>query len=221
MIGGANLSQALSSDRAESKSGIKVRVYNHARVPGETLERAKAEAAAVFRNIKVGTAWVDCDLPGTRLLNDPGCNPRHGPTDLVLRIVPRSMTERYGFRRGVLGFALNTKKSRFGYAAYLFFDRLQGLPGWRSAGRPGWDRKQLRPAVNGTLNFSSREGKRIRAGVRHRIRARQRHPGAALLPTKRKVRRLLELAPPPPNLPYLCRAPGWSDLQQRKPPAGA
>ena len=215
-----------------------VRVYNHARVPGETLERAKAEAAAVFRNIRVGTAWVDCALPGTKLPNDPGCNPRHGPTDLVLRIVPRSMTERYGFRRGVLGFALNTKKSRFGFAAYLFFDRLQGLPGWRSAAerpvilghliaheighlllgyqkhslaglmRPGWDRKQLLQAVNGTLNFSSREAKRIRADVLNRMRARQRHPGAALPPARRKVRGLLELAPPPPTLPYLCRAPG-------------
>ncbi len=202
-----------------------VRVYNHARVSGEALERAKAEAAAVFRKIKVGTAWVDCALLGTKLPNDPGCNPRHGPTDLVLRIVPRSMTKRYGFRRDVLGFALNVKKSRFGYAVYVFLDRLQGLPGWRSAERPvilghliaheighlllgyqkhslaglmrpGWDRKQLRQAVNGTLNFSSRQAKRIRADVLNRMRARQRHPGAALLPTKRKVRGLLELAPP-------------------------
>ena len=180
---------------------LTVRVYNHARVPGETLERAKAEAAALFRKIRVGTAWVDCTLPGTKLPNDPGCSPRHGPTDLVLRIVPRSMTERYGFRRGVLGFALNAKKSRFGYAAYVFLDRLQGLPGWRSAAeqpvilghliaheighlllgyqkhslaglmRPGWDRKQRNQAVSGTLHFIPWQANRIRADVRDRMRA--------------------------------------------------
>ena len=122
-----------ATNQGDPNLKLTVRVYNHARVPGETLERAKAEAAAVFRKIRVGTAWVDCALPGTKLPNDVGCNPRHGPTDLVLRIVPRSMTERYGFRRDVLGFALNTKKRGSGYAAYVFFDRLQGLAGWRSA----------------------------------------------------------------------------------------
>ena len=144
---------------------------------------------------------LDCKLPGVVGLADAACTDHQGPTDLVLRLLPHAMAKRYGLRPRVLGVALHGGKAEFGYVAGIFFDRIQGLPGWRSgderpvilghliaheighllldsgkhslAGlmRSGWDRKQLKEAVSGTLHFSPWQAKRIRADVRDRMRA--------------------------------------------------
>ncbi len=192
--------QVLDRMRAEPL-GFTIRVYDYAGASADTLRRAKTAAASVFQYIEIETVWVDCKLPGVAGLADAACTEYQGPTDLVLRLVPHSMAKRYGLRPRVLGVALHGGKAEFGYVAGIFFDRIQGLPGWRSADerpvilghliaheighlllgsgkhslaglmRPGWDRKQLKEAVSGTLHFSPWQAKRIRADVLDRMRA--------------------------------------------------
>ena len=195
------LARTPAASKVKEPLRLTVRVYDYAGASEDTLRRAKTAAASVFRNIEIETVWVDCKRPGVVGLADAACTDNQGPTDLVLRLLPHSMAKRYGLRPRVLGIALHGGKAEFGYVAGIFFDRIQGLPGWRSADerpvilghliaheighlllgsgkhslaglmRPGWDRKQLKEAVSGTLHFSSRQAKRIRADVLDRMRA--------------------------------------------------
>ena len=195
------LARTPAASKVKEPLRLTVRVYDYAGASEDTLRRAKTAAASVFRNIEIETVWVDCKRPGVVGLADAACTDNQGPTDLVLRLLPHSMAKRYGLRPRVLGIALHGGKAEFGYVAGIFFDRIQGLPGWRSADerpvilghliaheighlllgsgkhsrgglmRPGWDRKQRKQALSGTLRFIPWQAERIRADVRDRMRA--------------------------------------------------
>ena len=121
------LARTPAASKVKEPLRFTVRVYNYARVPRKTLERAKAEAAAVFRNTKVGTAWVDCDPSVEGFPRNPACKPNPLPTQVVLRLLPRSMAEPLGLHPKNIGLALPAKKRGFGSVTNVFYHRVKEL----------------------------------------------------------------------------------------------
>ncbi len=89
MAGSMALAGSQRKDSVPQYPAIEVFVYNYAQVPGNSLERAMREAARIFRQAGVELAWRDCPLAATTRSPDLPCERFIGPTNLVLRIVPR------------------------------------------------------------------------------------------------------------------------------------
>ena len=204
VVGFALPASARTPAASEVKEPLRftVRVYNYARVPRKTLERAKAEAAAVFRNIRVGTAWLDCDPSVEGFPRNPACKPNPLPTQVVLRLLPRSMAEPLGLDPKNFGLALPAKRRGFGSVTNVFYHRVKELCkrlhldrdlilGHIMAHEMGhlflgigshsdrgimhipWRTKQLDRAAKGNLHFTPAQSKQIRAQVLERLQAEQ------------------------------------------------
>ena len=202
LVPSAGWSAEPATSRAEPNLKFTVRVYNYARVPRKTLKRAKAEAAAVFRNIRVGTAWVDCDLSVEGFPRNPACKPNPLPTQLMLRLLPRSMAEPLGLHPKAFGLALPAKKRGFGSVTNVFYHRVKelcanlgldrdlilghimahemghlflgiGSHSDRGIMHVPWRTKQLDRAAKGNLLFTPAQAEQIRAQVLERLQAEQ------------------------------------------------
>ena len=200
-LSSAGFAETLRVEQAKPSLEITVRVYNYARVPSGTLARAQKEATRIFRQIGVKLAWSPCPLSAAERQGNPACRGRMGPTDLQLRILPRSMAERSGLPSRTFGFAVLSKKGEFGSLTNVFYHRVKELSqrqyGWslilghlmahemghlllgigshsdRGIMRVPWDPKQLDRAAMGNLLFTPAQAERIRAQVQDRIRAQQ------------------------------------------------
>ncbi len=195
---------ALGRARTPSASGgedeltMTVRIYNYAKVPKRTLRRAQREAAGILRQMGVGTAWLGCRLSQTDPPKDSGCQQRLDPTNIVLRILPRSMAVRYPLPGKAYGFSLPLADGQFGTHGSLFYHRigdlatvgdfsravilghmiaheighlLLGPQSHSLAGimRAPWRRTDLDRAARGQLLFTAKQAERIRADVLARI----------------------------------------------------
>lgn len=121
-----------SHHKAEPGLRITVRVYNYAHVPNGTLARAEKKTSEVFRGIGVETVWLDGPLPSTEADQTPACKEPFGPTNLVLRILPRSMTAQLWSDRPRVDFALGFAQlpsggEESGVIANLFYHRVLEL----------------------------------------------------------------------------------------------
>jgi hypothetical protein len=84
----------------DTPTRITLRVYNYAEVPASVLRRAERQMDRIFNRFGVETTWLYCPTSPEQLVSNRACSGRLGPNDLVLKLLPASMSKRYGFRRG-------------------------------------------------------------------------------------------------------------------------
>ena len=129
---------------AQPDLSITIRLYNYAEVDGKALARAKEVTGRIFRQSSVETVWLDCPIEKVEVPSNPVCSGRHRHTDLVLRVLPRSMASRLPHENDSFGFAQLTGGNGYAFIASVFFHRVEELASnglWRTA--LGMDPRQL------------------------------------------------------------------------------
>ena len=95
-------------------------VYNDAEVPEQLLSAAEQDAGAVFAEAGLQAAWVNC-MPAKRAMTRPECSQPPAPAQLVVRLVPRSLT------LGDTAFGVAFLSNEGGTFADVFFDPFRRL----------------------------------------------------------------------------------------------
>jgi hypothetical protein len=204
LIGGLFLSLVLAatsygvladagSPQTRTSGQLTIRINNYAQLKPSVLLPAERAAADILRHSGVDPVWVEC-LNGQIGSGDPACASPVTPLDVVLNLLPRSMSDRLHLPNGVVGLAAQSSDSDFGYYASVFYDTVkdcvshdrQGLPellgaaiaheighlllGTHSHSNLGlmcglWSGKQLVAANQGGLSFSAAETERLQSAV--------------------------------------------------------
>ena len=113
---------------------IRLRIYTHARVPREVIERGAKQAGHVFRAIGIETAWLHCPTSPEHAAANRTCADPLGAADFVIRVLPRAMSKRYGLPKAVFGFSLPTREGRLGRTVNLFYRRVVDMAYYGSVG---------------------------------------------------------------------------------------
>ena len=195
----AGISCAGSLCQAQSGPRISVHIYNYAGVPLQTLLKAEDEAARIFQPAGIRALWLDCPLAPEQAAQFPGCQEPPGRTTFSLRLVSRTMAERYHFDPAEFGFTLLSDRGEPATSAFVCAEcietlaqgvesRLAGILGCMMAHEVGhlllgrgshsaagimhvpWGHKELDLAATGNLNFVRSEVRRMRAEVEKRMR---------------------------------------------------
>jgi len=116
-----------SSAGAEPSLKITVRVQDYAQVPRKTLEQAKSEAMAILGQTGVKVVWLDCPRPAERVQTPRACAEPFRPSDIALRILPKSMAERLPVSGDAFGFASQSTDNRPSFVANVFYHRVEAL----------------------------------------------------------------------------------------------
>jgi len=115
------------SDSAEPDFRLTVRVYDYARIARETLAKGESEAVRILRRAGMELDWADCTLAASGGQSQPVCQEDLAPTDISLRILPRSMSVHLPFRDNTLGFAGLSGEGERGSMASIFHSRVHDL----------------------------------------------------------------------------------------------
>ena len=118
----AQLCQGASADSREANPTITIHVYNYADVSPKTLIEAEKIAAGVIRQAGVETRWLNRHGKTKESSAEPE---RFHSNDIVLHMLPRSMTESFGLISERLGFAPGQGPNRTD--VYVFYDRAEQL----------------------------------------------------------------------------------------------
>ena len=129
--------------RDEPPRQLTLRIYTYAIVQPGILKRAQRETNRIFQRFAIETAWLHCPTSPQQLSANRACAGRSGPNHLVLKLLPESMSKRYGFQRGIFGFALPTAKARPGVTISLFFARVLDLAYYGGVGTSFEDAQAL------------------------------------------------------------------------------
>ncbi len=110
---------------------LTLRVYNYARIDPMSLALSEKMASAIFENVGLEIAWVDCSVsrPTSTSLSrpSPACQSDMGSTDLVLRILPRHMAIKLAARNDPLGSAQTCPESEPACELNVFYHRVDEL----------------------------------------------------------------------------------------------
>jgi len=197
-----------SARRAEARSEqqITVRIHDYAHANPTALLHAERVAGDILEQAGVAVVWLECPMDSSNS-GAAACSSTMSPVDLVMNLLPHSMSDRLHKPGGVLGFALEASGKDFGFNASIFydvvkdcvaeryqdFDELLGaaiahelghlLLGTNSHSSTGlmsafWSGKQLRIADQHGLVFSDAEAKRIQAALTARMLAATVSPEA-------------------------------------------
>jgi len=112
------------SQNPPSTPVITMRVYDYAQVEAQEWIRAKAEATRVLMSAGIEALWLDCPVTAEPL-NDHACRTPLKPTDLVLRILPKSMAERMARGADSFGFAQQSTDGTPSYVASVFYHQVE------------------------------------------------------------------------------------------------
>jgi hypothetical protein len=211
----------------EPTPNVTVWLYDYARIHRDALAQAKSEVRRIFRQAGVRITWVDCPCSGDESHKYPDCGGVLGPTQLVLRILPRSLPSRANGHSTVFGQAALPDDGGFGLQAGVYaygaeeLSREQNSPSAVILGhltahelghlligtathssvgimRGEWSVLDLKRAVQGRLLFSTKDAKRIRAQVRARMQAEHFATGNA---ARAGAQDSCETLPPPGRQP--------------------
>ena len=193
-LGSVGLADVASGVEADLRPTVTVRVFNYAGVAERIVAGAQEQAGRVLRDVDVHTLWVDCPTSLAALQTNTRCRGRAAPTELVIRIVPRSQNPRYR-----LGFAaLPTGKGKIASQASVFFEAAEelgaghptskaqmlgyilaheighlllgeGSHSGKGIMRTPWRKQEMNDAAKGTLGFSAKQAKRMKANVLSRV----------------------------------------------------
>ncbi len=101
-----------------------VRIYNYADVSDTVMNDAKRESNRIFAELEIETSWLNFPTSPELIASNRACSAKPGPDHLIVKILPKSMSNKYGFKRGIFGFALPTAKGVPGNSISLFFERV-------------------------------------------------------------------------------------------------
>jgi hypothetical protein len=185
----------LNADSATPVPRIRIRIYNYARISNDVLAEAKSSVTNIFLQVHVETQWLACRLSMADTSN-VSCQQPFGPTDLVLRILPRL---KGNFRHSSAGFSVCAQDSEPGFIANLSYERtlaaalssqvpiglvlghvaaheighlLLGTGSHSPAGimQANWKPEDLRRASQGLLSFSAQQAELIQSALKSRLR---------------------------------------------------
>ncbi|MBZ5565416.1 MAG: hypothetical protein LAP13_23710 [Acidobacteriia bacterium] len=193
IVGSLAFAGSQGRDGDSNKLQQSVFVYNYAQVPANSLERAKREAARIFRQAGVEIVWRDCPLGTAEGSQNSACEQFIGPATLLLRIVPRfeyapGITNKQTLGSSVGNLAtvsfhwvkdeaasgIATPSEILGPAiahelGHLLLGRRRHSP--IGIMRPRWSRQDFQRSPLGAFIFTSEEANLICAGVRSRAQA--------------------------------------------------
>ncbi len=107
---------------------ITFRIYNYARVGEQELTEAKREATRILAEIEVVALWRDCPLTEAASVANRNCENAVGARDVVLRILPREMAERFGLPPKTCGYAIQSEDEQsllYGNVFYQCVEEVQ------------------------------------------------------------------------------------------------
>ncbi len=119
-----NSADVLNRDQPNPSSILTLRVYNYAGIKPLILNRAKRHTDRIFKDFGIETAWLDCPTSPEDMAFNRSCAARIGAHDLALKLLPASMSKRFGFKTGIFGFALPTADGVPGNHISLFVARV-------------------------------------------------------------------------------------------------
>ncbi len=187
------LAAAQSSETApQADNQIRIRVYDYAGVSEDVLRKAEDVTTGIFQKVGVDFVWFTCARNG-KFSAKASCPEAMDRRDLILNIVPHSMSQGLGRKDEVDGLAVDGPDEFSGHA-WVFFDRakevaakqllnlanvlgnlmahelghlLLGSYPHSKTGlmRAGWSREEFIAANRGELGFSVPERERILKGV--------------------------------------------------------
>lgn len=181
-----------SGTGSQGENQIRIRVYDYAGVSEDVLRKAEDVTTGIFQKVGVDLVWFTCARNG-KFSDKASCPDAMDRTDLILNIVPHSMSKGLRGKDEVEGLAVDGPDEFSGHA-WVFFDRakevaakhLLNLPnvlgnlvahelGHLLLGscshsktglmRAGWSREEFIAANRGELGFSGPERERILKGV--------------------------------------------------------
>jgi hypothetical protein len=104
-----------------------LRIYNYADVPADILKRCERQMDRIFDRFGVDIARLYCPTSPGHLASKRTCSARLGPNQLVIKLLPASMSKRLGFPPDVFGIASPTGDGLPGANISLFFSRVLDL----------------------------------------------------------------------------------------------
>jgi hypothetical protein len=187
-----------SGTAPQADNQIRIRVYDYAGVSEDVLQKAEDVTTSIFQKAGLDFVWFTCARNG-KFSDKASCPDAMDPTDLILNLVPHSMSKGLRVKDEVEGLAVDGP-DRFSGHAWVFFDRakevaakhllnlanvlgslmahelghlLLGSSSHSKIGlmRAGWSREEFIAANRGELGFSASERERIQKGVEARYRA--------------------------------------------------
>jgi len=114
------LSAASQTAPSFKSINLTVRVYNFAKIESYTVERAQKRISAILGQAGVELNWIPCPRNASEVAQFPACTSELGPTDLILKLVPRFDMEKNGFKKSAFGLSL-------GRNIIISCDRLQDV----------------------------------------------------------------------------------------------
>jgi hypothetical protein len=190
----SSASAATGKPTSQETVVVRVRVYNYAGVPADTLARAENEIARIFGKAGLGLEWTACPTSDTELERQPSCQERMSPLELGLTILSRKTAPKGTVRKGHLGYSEVFSNGQVGHYAYVYYDALLS-PVYRAQLAPSqalalvtahefghllicsgehfpvglmrsnWDNRDLGDAASGQLLFTDSQAKQIRVGA--------------------------------------------------------
>lgn len=171
-------------------SQVTVRIRNYAHVESGVLLAAERITDDILQKARVKMAWMDCSTGA----KEPTCDTPLGPTELVLNLLPRAMSDRLSLRADAFGAALESAEGGLGSDAWIFCDRVKDAAAQRQLTRSvllgtviahelghlllstnshsafglmraNWSDKDLSAVEHRAMYFSSSESKRIQQAM--------------------------------------------------------
>ena len=172
---------------------IRIRIRNYAQVDPNDLAKAERVTDDILHEAGVQAVWIECSA-GEIPAKDPACAIPPGPTDLVLNLLPRSMSDRFQLGAERFGVALENAEDGFGFDAWIFCDLVRDAAAKKQLTRSvllgtvmvhelghlllstnshsgfgvmqaNWSGKELSAVEHRAMYFSSSESKRIQQAV--------------------------------------------------------
>jgi hypothetical protein len=168
----------------------------------EVIELASSNAAAMFKQVGIRTAWVPCGTNHPASIAPP-CEANPDPTVIAMRILSVPLPMQHSHSYAVFGFTFPAGPSGFASTANVFWSRVRDLsdaygvhPGRLLAAiiaheaghlllgenshypvgimKAVWDDAEVRRIAQNSLFFSSGQTNALQKGVRERARYVQR-----------------------------------------------
>lgn len=188
------ISGACAVQRDKIRPDLKIRVFNYSSASAVVLEKATAEASAIFARSGIDLGWAYCP-PRHSTTSDPECDSQPAPGEIRVRVLGRHLNN--SFQDDVFGFAIAPTFATVYYdSAQLMVERtsesdsiLPAVLGCLIAHEIGhlllgenqhtasgimqasWNIRQIQQLMKGALQFTSKQAMQMR--MNGRIRSRQ------------------------------------------------
>jgi hypothetical protein len=110
---------------------ITIRTHNYAQVESSVLVDAERITDDILKEAGVEVAWIECSAGA----KGPTCDTPMGPTDVLLNLLPRAMSDRLSLRADAFGVALENAEGGLGFDAWIFCDLVKDAAAQRQLTR--------------------------------------------------------------------------------------